>query len=176
MAIASIVSLVILSPRRQMRGTVRDFRDYCKSQESPTNKPGYSRTLFWHSPLPPYHFRDGREIMASIGRLSSWRSWRYCSESMSCSLNRMVRSSKVARRSAFPAKLFQQLRHRCLSADKLTSRSRNCRTQLPKCSSQGRLMFRIIAVACNRSSASVRVRDRTLRFDRGLLSDCPPRN
>jgi hypothetical protein len=41
MAIASLMSLVILSPRLRMRGTIRDFRGSRKSHESATDEPGY---------------------------------------------------------------------------------------------------------------------------------------
>jgi hypothetical protein len=41
MATASLVSLVILSPRLRMRGTIRDFRESRKSHESATDEPGY---------------------------------------------------------------------------------------------------------------------------------------
>jgi hypothetical protein len=41
MAIASPVTLVILSPRRRMRGTIRNFRESGKSHESATDEPGY---------------------------------------------------------------------------------------------------------------------------------------
>jgi hypothetical protein len=41
MAIASLVSLVILSPRLRMRGTIPDFRESRESNESATDELGY---------------------------------------------------------------------------------------------------------------------------------------